>query len=123
MRIARPAIAAFAALAVAALAGPALAEPTVRASGNAAVRAGPGREYPILGRLADGQRFVLERCTTPSREDELGRRYADWGGESWCYIASVGGWVDAGYLVGSPAKVNATPPVVPFDPLPYGIFR
>ncbi len=123
MRIARPAIVAFAALAVAAFAGPVLAEPTARASGNATVRSGPGREYPVLGRLADGERFVLERCTPPFREDEFGRRYADWGGESWCYIAAVGGWVDASYLVGSPAKVNVTPPITPFDPLPYGIFR
>ncbi|GLQ52781.1 hypothetical protein [Devosia nitrariae] len=123
MRRTRSAIVVIATLAAAILAGPALAEPTARASGNATVHAGPGRDYPAIAHLVDGERYPLERCTTPSREDEFGRRYADWGGESWCYIAAAGGWVDASYLVGSPAKVNVTPHVVPFDPLPYGIFR
>lgn len=69
-----------------------------RASGNTPFHQGPGNRFAILGNLVDGQYYEVERCTRESR---------------WCLVSDRGerlGWVLGSYLVGSPAKVEATPP-------------
>ena len=92
------------ALALAALPLPALAL-EARASGNTTVRDGPGDRYERLGRLVDGKYYEVEECTREAR---------------WCLVSYDGdvlGWVRGSYLVGSPAKVEATPPDFDFlDP-------
>lgn len=91
---------------------PALAESraTARASGDVPLRAGPGAFYGIVGRLADGTRVHLERCTVT---------------QNWCLVLVEGepaGWARGSYLVGSPAKLEVTPHRFlgfnPLDPLP-----
>ena len=69
-----------------------------RSSGNTPFRDGPGNRFEILGNLVDGEYYEVERCTRESR---------------WCLVSDRGellGWVLGSYLVGSPAKVEATPP-------------
>jgi uncharacterized protein YraI len=69
-----------------------------RASGNVTVHSGPGQRYEIIGNLRDGRYYEVEECTRQSR---------------WCLVSHRGellGWVLGSYLVGSPAKVEATPP-------------
>jgi len=77
-------------------AAPALAaEPTARVSGgDIAVRSGPGLRYQQIGRLADGATVTLDYCTRSGR---------------WCLVTDTG-WVDASYLVGWAAKIEASPP-------------
>ena len=108
-------MAALAAVLVSALAamsaGPAAAQSTARVSGDVTAYASPGNISRPVARLANGTNVHLDQCTTPSSEDEWGRRYADWAGESWCYVSEAGGWVNANVLVGAAAKINATPPV------------
>lgn len=84
------------ALALAALAAaPALAAPTARVSGgDVAVRLGPGSGYGIIGRIPDGTEVALDYCTRNDR---------------WCFVTGTG-WVDASWLVGWSAKIQATPP-------------
>jgi uncharacterized protein YraI len=79
---------------------------TARASGAPDVRSGPGNGYAIIGRLSNNERVSLDQCTRNSR---------------WClvYNGDMGGaqgWVLGSYLIGAPAKVDATPPtfLVPF---------
>lgn len=95
----------FAALAVmagAAVPTEALAA-TARASGVLPIHSGPANGYPIIGRLAQNERVEVVRCTWNSR---------------WCYVAGSGqtGWVLGSYLVGSAAKLRATPPKPLVDP-------
>ncbi|MBK8086209.1 MAG: SH3 domain-containing protein [Devosia sp.] len=91
---------------------PALAESraTARASGDVPLRAGPGAFYRIVGKLADGTRVHLERCTVT---------------QNWCLVLIDGepaGWARGSYLVGSPAKLEVTPHRFlgfnPLDPIP-----
>jgi uncharacterized protein YraI len=76
-----------------------------RASGNTAYRDGPGTRYEVLGNLVDGEYYEVEECTREAR---------------WCLVSDAGeelGWVRGSYLVGSPAKVTASPPDFDFvDP-------
>ena len=69
---------------------------TARASGTVVIRSGPGYAYPVIGRLAGNESVSLSECT-PSG--------------TWCRIVHKGpnGWVLGSYLVGSAAKVQATP--------------
>lgn len=69
---------------------------TARASGTVIIRSGPGYAYPVIGRLAGDETVSLSECT-PSG--------------TWCRIVHKGpsGWVLGSYLVGSAAKVQATP--------------
>lgn len=83
---------------------------TARASGNIPLRAGPGAGFAIIGRLADGTRVHLERCTRES---------------NWCLVLIDGepaGWARGSYLVGSGAKLQVTPHRFeffdPLDPIP-----
>ncbi|SFV29816.1 SH3 domain-containing protein [Devosia crocina] len=74
---------------------PALAAPTARVSGgNVAVRSGPGMGYGIIGRIPNGTEVSLDYCTRNDR---------------WCLVTDSG-WVDASWLVGWSAKIQATPP-------------
>jgi len=70
---------------------------TARASDPLDVYAGPGHGYRIIGKLARNAVVTLSECT-PSG--------------NWCRIKTGGpvGWVLGTYLVGSAAKVMATPP-------------
>ncbi len=89
-------------VALALLATPAMAEATARVSGgNIAVRSGPGSGYDTIGALPNGAEVTLERCTRSGR---------------WCLVTDAG-WVRASYLVGSAAKVDATPPTFIYDDL------
>lgn len=75
---------------------PALAQPLARVSGgDIPVRAGPGAQYAVIGRLPNGTRVPLDYCTPRDR--------------SWCFVTDTG-WVDASWIVGSAAKIRATPP-------------
>jgi uncharacterized protein YraI len=83
---------------------------TARASGNIPLRAGPGAGFATIGRLADGTRVYLERCTRES---------------NWCLVLIDGepaGWARGSYLVGSGAKLQVTPHRFeffdPLDPIP-----
>lgn len=70
---------------------------TARASGAPRIYAGPGYGYAVIGRLAQGEVVGLSECTPRG---------------VWCRIVHDGGpngWVLGSYLVGSAAKVNATP--------------
>lgn len=103
------------ALLAATLALPAAAEAasskTARASGTIPLRAGPGSGYAVVGKLADGTRVHLERCTRES---------------NWCLVLindEPAGWARGSYLVGSGAKLEVTPHRFlgfnPLDPLPF----
>ena len=73
-----------------------------RSTGNTPFRTGPGDRFPVIGKLVDGVYYEVERCTRESR---------------WCLVSYRGdllGWVLGSYLVGSPAKVEATPPSFEF---------
>ena len=81
---------------LAALATPAVAA-DARATGNLPIRSGPGDFYRVIGTLPDGARVGLSRCTRHS---------------IWCkiiYDDGPDGWVLGSYLVGSAAKMHATP--------------
>ena len=85
----------FAALAVL-VATPAFAA-DARATGNLPIRSGPGDFYRVIGTLPDNARVGLSRCTRQS---------------IWCKIVyddGPDGWVLGSYLVGSAAKMRATP--------------
>ncbi len=85
----------LAVLAALLLAAPAFAEPLARVKGgNIDVRTGPGSNYRVIGKLADGAEVPLDRCTRDDR---------------WCLVRDTG-WVQAGYLVGWSAKMRVTPP-------------
>ncbi|MDB5539230.1 MAG: hypothetical protein JWQ89_957 [Devosia sp.] len=75
----------------------ALAEGEARASGGPSLHYGPGLDWPTKGvPLTNGRYYSVLECTTPN--------------ESWCKIVGNQGevgWVDAGYLVGSPAKLDS----------------
>lgn len=95
------------ALVVAALTLP-LEAGEARSSGNTPYRAGPGERFAVLGRLVDGRYYEVERCTREAR---------------WCLVSSGGdllGWVLGSYLVGSPAKVEVTPPDFEFTRPRFG---
>jgi uncharacterized protein YraI len=84
---------------------------TARASGNVPLRAGPGARYEVIGKLANGMRVHLQRCTYES---------------NWCLVLIDGdpaGWARGSYLVGSGAKREVTPfkflGFDPLDPLPF----
>lgn len=68
------------------MAGAANAQDNVIASSDLDVRAGPGRDYPVLGVLGIDREATLRGCETTS---------------SWCEISSgsLAGWVDSQYLV------------------------
>ncbi|MGN6102725.1 MAG: SH3 domain-containing protein [Devosia sp.] len=66
---------------------------TARASDPLTIYAGPGSWYAPIGRLPQGAVVTLAECTPRS---------------VWCRIEG-GGWVLGSYLVGSAAKVEATP--------------
>jgi uncharacterized protein YraI len=82
---------------------------TARASDPLTLYAGPGYDYPPIGRLARNEVVRLAQCTPSGR---------------WCYVVHNGpdGWALASYLVGSAAKVEATPwrPLVTPG---FGLFR
>jgi len=70
---------------------------TARASGAPRIYAGPGYGYAVIGQLAGGEVVSLSECTPRG---------------IWCRVArdrGPNGWVLGSYLVGSAAKVNATP--------------
>ena len=82
---------------------------TARASAIMNVRSGPGNGYAIIGTLSKNERVAIDYCTRNSR---------------WCLVfdgdqGGAEGWVLGSYLVGSPAKVNATPPTFL---VPFGMF-
>lgn len=82
---------------------------TARASDPITIYDGPGYGYLPVGRLARDEVVRLAQCTPSGR---------------WCYVLHNGpdGWVLASYLVGSAAKVHATPwrPLVTPG---FGLFR
>ena len=68
-----------------------------RATGNLPIRSGPGDFYRVIGTLPDNTSVGLSRCTRQS---------------IWCkivYDEGPDGWVLGSYLVGSAAKMHATP--------------
>ena len=68
---------------------------TARASATLRIYAGPGYDYATIGRLPKNAVVSLDECT---------RRI------TWCRIVyNPAGWVLGSYLIGSPAKVDATP--------------
>lgn len=73
---------------------------TARASAAITIYDGPGYRYAPIGKLLRNEVVRLAECTPSGR---------------WCRIVHTGpaGWVLASYLVGSAAKVEATP----FKPL------
>ncbi len=78
---------------------------TARASDPLTLYAGPGYAYAPVGRLYRNEIVRLAQCTPSGR---------------WCLVEHNGpdGWALASFLVGSAAKVDATPwrPLVdPFD--------
>jgi uncharacterized protein YraI len=86
------------AAALVALAAPAATAAEARATADLPIRSGPGSGYRVIGTLADGDYVRLSRCTRESR---------------WCkiiYEDGPDGWVRGSYLVGSAAKMRATPP-------------
>jgi hypothetical protein len=87
------------------VATPALADrPTARSSGIQKIYAKPRLSSPVLDRLKDDERVYLDRCTRETR---------------WCLVRQLDGgprgWVMGADLVGSPAKVLATPYEFSFD--------
>jgi uncharacterized protein YraI len=89
-------------------AAPALAA-TARASDPITIYDGPGYGYMPVGRLARNEVVRLAQCTPSGR---------------WCYVIhdGPGGWVLASYLIGSAAKVDATPGQPLVTP-GFGLFR
>lgn len=77
---------AVAAVALLGMVGATRAQDSVIASSDLDVRAGPGRDYPVLGVLGIDREATLLGCETAS---------------SWCEISSgsLAGWVDSQYLV------------------------
>jgi uncharacterized protein YraI len=81
---------------------------TARASGAVTLYGGPGYGYAPVGRLVGNEIVRLDQCTASGR---------------WCHVlgAAKSGWALGSYLIGSAAKLAATPyrPLVnPFpDPL------
>jgi uncharacterized protein YraI len=69
---------------------------TARASDPLTLYAGPGRDYAPIGRLARDEVVRLAQCTPSGR---------------WCLVVHNGpdGWALASFLIGSAAKVDATP--------------
>lgn len=69
---------------------------TARASDPVPIYSGPGYGYLPIGRLARNEVVRLAQCTPSGR---------------WCFVVHDGpdGWVLASYLIGSAAKVDATP--------------
>jgi hypothetical protein len=69
---------------------------TARASDPLTLYAGPGRDYAPIGRLVRNEVVRLAECTPSGR---------------WCFVEHNGpdGWALASFLVGSAAKVDATP--------------
>ncbi len=111
MRLALAALALVTAALAPIAAAEAASTSTARASGNIPLRAGPGSGYAIIGRLANGTRVHLERCTRES---------------NWCLVLLDGepaGWARGSYLVGSGAKLQVTPHKFlgfdPLDPIPF----
>jgi len=104
------------ALLAAALALPTAAEAasqgTARASGTIPLRAGPGSGFDTVGKLPNGTRVHLQRCTYES---------------NWCLVLvndEPAGWARGSYLVGSGAKREVTPhKFMGFDPLDPLDFR
>lgn len=90
------------------MAGPAVAASTARASAALTIYAGPGHWYMPVGRLEKDEVVRLAECTPRS---------------IWCRVVHDGpdGWVLGSYLIGSAAKVEATPwrPLV--DPFRFGL--
>lgn len=92
----------FSAVAIAALlgvAGTASARDVVVASADLDVRAGPGRDYPVLGVVGTDREATLLGCDSASE---------------WCEIESgaVSGWVDSEFLVaegGGDVYINEGP--------------
>jgi uncharacterized protein YraI len=74
----------------------AAAAATARASDPLTLYAGPGYDYAPIGRLARDEVVRLAQCTPSGR---------------WCLVVHNGpdGWALASFLVGSAAKVDATP--------------
>lgn len=88
----------------------AVSKSTVRASGNVPIYAGPGMRYRVIGKLMNGERVFLSTCTRES---------------IWCKIVNDNGpdgWVRGSSVVGSPAKVDVTPPSFENDPFMRGYF-
>ena len=111
MRTAFVALALLAATLALSTAAQAASRSTARASGTIPLRAGPGASYATIGKLADGTRVHLERCTFES---------------NWCLVLvddEPVGWARGSYLVGSGAKLQVTPHRFlgfdPLDPLPF----
>jgi hypothetical protein len=98
----------FVALAVVTLAAtPAFADrPIARSSGMQAIHTHPRPSSPIVDRLDDQERVYLSRCTKKTL---------------WCRIVQLDGgpdgWVMGADLVGSRAKLLATPYEFSFDPM------
>lgn len=87
-------------------AAPALAG-EARASGDVAVREGPGSRYAIIDRLIDGQYYEVEECTLR---------------QNWCLVSEDDyelGWVRGSYIVGSGAKNAVTPWDFIYRPFPF----
>ena len=98
-----------AAAAVAALATvPAIAAPTARASAVLTLYAGPGSWYQPIGKLAKNEVVSIAECTRHSY---------------WCRVVHNGptGWVLGSYLIGSAAKIDATPYEPLVDPFRLGL--
>jgi uncharacterized protein YraI len=100
-----------AAIALGALAAAPAHASQARASGDTPVRIGPGGGYGIIDYLEDGEYYDVEDCTRQTR---------------WCLVSDDGdvlGWVRGSYLIGSGAKVEATPfePLVK-APFPFTVF-
>jgi len=111
MRTTLAALALLATALVLPTAAEAASQSTARASGTIPLRAGPGASYAVIGKLANGTRVHLERCTTES---------------NWCLVLiddEPAGWARGSYLVGSGAKLEVTPHKFlgfnPLDPLPF----
>lgn len=89
------------------VATPALADrPTARASGVQKVYSKPRTSAAVVDKLKDGERVYLDRCTRQT---------------IWCLVRQLdggpGGWVMGADLVGSSAKLLATPYEFSFDVL------
>ena len=107
MRIALAALALLTATLALPTAAEAASHGTARASGNVPLRAGPGSGFEVIGKLANGEKVHLQRCTYES---------------NWCLVLIDGdpaGWARGSYLVGSGAKREVTPHKFLFDPLDF----